>query len=167
MFFSRKMPSGEMCARNQRGPEAGDQKRIGPDLDAGRRLLHRPVRRPEQVEHFLGARHAGLELVQILEREALLQRNQLSVGRDARGVSGIAVGQARIVVDRLAPGSGALVGGRPHQRLDVGRGRLARHEPSAVVACAAGGEQEEEKASHGERLVLSVVGRVEIEPTSL
>ena len=62
------------------GPRiARDAHRVGPDLLARARLLHRLVRRAEQVAHFVGARRAGLEPADVLLGQALLDPDELAV----------------------------------------------------------------------------------------
>src|SRR5262249_29838367 len=99
------------------------------------------VRRPEEVEHLLRAGRVRDDLGDVFVVQALLERDQPPVLRDARHEGLAAVGLARVVEPGLAVRSGALLGRGAHHLLDVLGGRLARRQVIAVEG-GAGGDSE-------------------------
>src|SRR5207302_4418826 len=109
---------------------------VGPDLALHSGKLVHPVRRPDEVEDLIGGGLAALELGDVLLSEPLLDGNQPAVGADARRVGSIAVRHPRKPQDCFAVRPGALVRRGAHDRLDLGRARLAGHEPATGIARA-------------------------------
>src|SRR6266850_3274709 len=91
----------------------------GPDIALQLVEALRLVGRPEELAHLLGAGGVRDELGDVLVVQALLERDETPVGRDARHEGLAAVGLARVVVPGLAAGSGTLVGRRAHHFLDL------------------------------------------------
>src|SRR5882672_2648248 len=119
------------------------------------------VGRAEEVA-YLGGTHALDDLRDVVFGEALLDGDEMAVGRNAGGVAGVTVRQLRIPVHRLAAGPGPLVGRLAHGRFDVALGGLPRDKRVTVNAGAASqGEGEGERDDQSRKLCY---GKIALTP---